>query len=310
MLLLLPYKVDAIEDRWPWANYLLLACLATVHAVLVLRDEGLPEALVLQGWSAGGLLGSMFLHVGWGHLIGNLVFLWVFGNAVAARLGNLAFLALFLGTGVAAGATHVLLSDAPVVGASGAINGVVGAYLVLFPRTRVSLLWVVLYRGGTFLVQSAWLLGLWFGLDLLGALADAPGIAYLSHVGGFAAGFLACAGLVLAGRVRFEEFERPLLGRPQRHPAAAAEPATAPAALAPRLPDPARPPAPEKRARPTASAPPATRTAPGGAGLILTCSCGRVLELAARFRGQRTICPTCFQELEVPREPDQARGER
>jgi len=140
------------------------------------------------------VLTAMFLHGGWLHLLGNLLFLYVFGNNVEDRLGRLRYLAFYLGCGYAATYGFSLFfagSSSPLVGASGAIAGVLGAYLVLFPRARV---WSLL----TFLFflpvrLPAWLvLGSWFVLQYLytrgAGLTEATGTAYLAHVIGFVVG--------------------------------------------------------------------------------------------------------------------------
>lgn len=140
------------------------------------------------------VLFAMFLHGGWLHLLGNLLFLFVFGNNVEDRLGRVRYLVFYLVCGYAATYGFSVLfagSDQPLVGASGAIAGVLGAYLVLFPRARV---WALL----TFLFflpmrLPAWLvLGSWFVLQYLYAsgagLSEASGTAYLAHVVGFAVG--------------------------------------------------------------------------------------------------------------------------
>ena len=140
------------------------------------------------------VLYSMFLHGGWLHLLGNLLFLFVFGNNVEDRLGRVRYLAFYLGCGYAATYGFSLLfsgSDQPLVGASGAIAGVLGAYLVLFPRARV---WSLLTFFFFLPVRlPAWLvLGSWFVLQYLYArgagLSQATGTAYLAHVIGFAVG--------------------------------------------------------------------------------------------------------------------------
>lgn len=140
------------------------------------------------------VLYAMFLHGGWLHLLGNLLFLFVFGNNVEDRLGRVRYLAFYLGCGYAATYGFSLLfsgSDQPLVGASGAIAGVLGAYLVLFPRARV---WSLLTFFFFLPVRlPAWLvLGSWFVLQYLYArgagLSQATGTAYLAHVIGFAVG--------------------------------------------------------------------------------------------------------------------------
>jgi membrane associated rhomboid family serine protease len=141
------------------------------------------------------VLSAMFLHGGWLHLLGNMLFLFVFGNNVEDRLGRLRFLGFYVACGYAAPYGFALFqasSDQPLVGASGAIAGVLGAYLVLFPRARVTSLVplvVILFP----LRLPAWLvLGGWFLLQWLyssgTAVTDGAGVAYLAHVFGFLAG--------------------------------------------------------------------------------------------------------------------------
>lgn len=143
---------------------------------------------------------SMFLHGGWGHLIGNSLYLWVFGNNVEDSMGRGRFLAFYLLTGVVAGMAHVAVdpsSPVPTVGASGAISGIMGAYLMMYPRVRVRT-----FIPPLFLVQfPAWfVLVLWFISQVVAGLPDlsplrreiSGGVAVWAHVGGFVAGiFLA-----------------------------------------------------------------------------------------------------------------------
>ena len=143
------------------------------------------------------LLTSMFWHGGWLHLLGNMLYLWIFGDNVEDRLGHLRYLVFYLLAGAAAGLTQVALnptSTLPTVGASGAIAGVLGAYLVSYPRARV-LTFVPLFFLPWFVEVPAFAyLALWFALQLLaglgslGAPADVGGVAVWAHVGGFVAG--------------------------------------------------------------------------------------------------------------------------
>ena len=141
---------------------------------------------------------SMFLHGGWGHLLGNALFLWVFGNNVEDVMGGGRFLAFYLVCGLAAAAAHVLVdpgSIIPTVGASGAISGVMGGYLMTFPRVRVRMLFIfgIFFR---VIPIPAWAVLLWWfalqvlaGLPQLAGVGDlAGGVAVWAHVGGFVAG--------------------------------------------------------------------------------------------------------------------------
>jgi membrane associated rhomboid family serine protease len=153
------------------------------------------------------LISHQFLHGGWLHIGGNMLYLWIFGNNVEDRLGRLGFLLFYLAGGVVAALTQVAIdpaSDVPLVGASGAIAAVLGAYFVLFPRARVlSIVYVVVFFQ-LIEVPAVFVLGLWFllqvidGLASLGAIDIVGGVAIFAHIGGFVAGML--AGLLLRSR--------------------------------------------------------------------------------------------------------------
>jgi membrane associated rhomboid family serine protease len=144
---------------------------------------------------------SMFLHGGWGHIIGNSLFFWVFGNNVEDSMGRVRFVVFYLICGIAAAAVHVLTDPAspvPTVGASGAISGVMGAYLLLYPRVRVNMLFILIIFIRV-IPLPAWVVLLWwFGLQVISGLPslidpspeNVGGVAVWAHVGGFAAGVL------------------------------------------------------------------------------------------------------------------------
>jgi membrane associated rhomboid family serine protease len=163
-----------------------------------------PYACPAGGLEVSALLTSMFLHGGWMHLIGNLWFLWVFGNNIEDSRGHVRFVLFYLLTGLAAAGAHVLSSlgsPLPMVGASGAISGIMGAYIVLYPRVRVHTLVIFFYFARVVALPAVVLLGLWLGLQLLSGVAGrGGGVAFWAHVGGFAAGV-----------VLIKLFERPKL---------------------------------------------------------------------------------------------------
>ena len=139
---------------------------------------------------------SMFTHGGWFHLLGNMLFLWVFGNNIEDAMGHGRFLIFYLLCGTAAAATQVLISPhsvVPMVGASGAISGVLGAYLLLYPRVRVHTL-IILPIYITTVALPAWvMLGYWAALQLIGGIGslaqvESGGVAFFAHVGGFFTG--------------------------------------------------------------------------------------------------------------------------
>jgi membrane associated rhomboid family serine protease len=144
------------------------------------------------------VLTSMFMHGGWLHLIGNMWFLWVFGNNIEDSMGHARFVVFYLLCGVAAAATQVLVEPraaVPMVGASGAISGVMGAYILLYPRVRVHTLVTLGFFLTTVTLPAYVMLGYWFVLQLLLGAATATsraqgGVAVWAHVGGFVTGLL------------------------------------------------------------------------------------------------------------------------
>jgi membrane associated rhomboid family serine protease len=160
------------------------------------------------------IFASMFLHGSILHLAGNMLYLWIFGNNVEDAMGHTRFTLFYLVCGVAAALTLAYVDPAsriPMVGASGAISGVLAAYVLLFPRARVTVivpLGIIFYP---FAVSAVWVVGFWFLLQLLSAaLSDPnqPGVAWWAHVGGFG------AGLVLTPFLKSSDF--PLFGRVRR----------------------------------------------------------------------------------------------
>lgn len=144
------------------------------------------------------LFTSIFLHGGWMHLIGNMLFLWVFADNIEAKIGSSRFLMFYLFGGLVASLAHVgfnMDSTIPTVGASGAIAAVMGAYLVMFPKSKIKILVIVFFR--SFHIPAFLFLGLWFGQQLLssfGSLAetkDTSGVAWWAHIGGFVVGLVA-----------------------------------------------------------------------------------------------------------------------
>jgi membrane associated rhomboid family serine protease len=153
-----------------------------------------PAECRIGGMAAGSLISSMFMHGSWMHLIGNMWFLWVFGNNIEDSMGHVRFIVFYLLTGLLASATHIVASFAsgvPTVGASGAISGVMGAYIVLYPRVRVQTLVVFFFFIRIVALPAVAWLGLWFVIQLMqGAAAGstATGVAFWAHIGGFVAG--------------------------------------------------------------------------------------------------------------------------
>jgi len=141
------------------------------------------------------VLTSMFLHGGWMHIIGNMWFLWIFGDNVEDAMGRTRFLIFYVLCGLAAAGAQIVANTAspiPMVGASGAIGGVMGAYIVLYPRVHVHMLFIFGFYVTTFAIPAVWMLGYWILLQFIGGVSSVGvtggGVAFWAHVGGFVAG--------------------------------------------------------------------------------------------------------------------------
>jgi membrane associated rhomboid family serine protease len=164
--------------------------LGVIPVVLFNVAELPPEYVIVPSWMT--LITSLFLHGGWLHLLGNMLFLWIFGDNIEDAMGHVRYLIFYLVCGVVASLAHALFnfsSTSPLIGASGAISGVLGAYLILHPKARVLVLFMNIIP---MRLPAVIVLLFWFGLQFVNAAADAGGAgggtAWWAHVGGFAVG--------------------------------------------------------------------------------------------------------------------------
>lgn len=207
--MLFPIGDDNIEDgHSPLFSYGFLILNVGVFVLQATLPKGMQASFVetwgavpaeiVQGIDLQTLLTSIFLHGSWLHLLSNMLYLWIFADNIEAVVGNLRFLVFYLLGGLVAGLTQVAFdpsSGVPCVGASGAIAAVMGAYVVMFPRSRVKMLFLIFFI--VFYVPSWVFLGLWFvqqalsGFEVLGmSREDAGGIAWWAHIGGFVFGLV------------------------------------------------------------------------------------------------------------------------
>jgi membrane associated rhomboid family serine protease len=175
---------------------------------IVFGQAELPQELVALP-AYGTLVSSMFLHGGWMHLIGNMLYLWIFGNNIEDVMGHVKFVVFYGLCGILAALSHAVIdqgSTVPMVGASGAISGILGAYILLYPHARVLILIPLGFFMHTLYVPAGVVLGLWFVMQILsGGLSlgqEGGGIAFFAHIGGFVAGML-LIGLFKHPHVRF-----------------------------------------------------------------------------------------------------------
>ncbi|HLV80871.1 MAG TPA: rhomboid family intramembrane serine protease [Chthonomonadaceae bacterium] len=210
MAVLVPFRAKNPPERFPIATVSLIALttlvfLVTSEAFLILRPDVLAQwavsdvTLAAEPWR---LLTAMFLHADIVHLLGNMVFLWVFGGAVEGRLRPAKFLALYLLAGLCGGLLEevfwgILHPAAFSLGASGAIMGVAGAYLYMFPYSTICIFYMWYFRIGVWEAQARWVVLFYTGLDLLLAflLKGEDGVGHLAHLGGFGVGLLFCLAL-------------------------------------------------------------------------------------------------------------------
>ncbi len=206
---MIPIRDHNPSGRTPYVTWALIAAnLGIFLAMLPLfgaprqlmgfyMEWGVVPARIAAGAGLETLLTSQFLHGGWLHLGFNMLFLWIFGDNMEEEWGHLRFALFYLGCGVAAGLAQVAAdpgSGVPMVGASGAVAGVLGGYLLMFPRARVDLLFWFIFIIRIVPVPAWLMLGAWFALQVLGGMTmvtDAGGVAYWAHAGGFVAGLVA-----------------------------------------------------------------------------------------------------------------------
>jgi membrane associated rhomboid family serine protease len=208
---MIPIRDHNPSGRFPFITYMLIGINSWVFFQMFTQTEAglmafinqyaLFPNLVIQGQQLHTLITSMFLHGGIGHIVGNMLFLYIFGDNLEDRLGHVKFLVWYLFCGIAASALQIIVdptSSIPNVGASGAIAGVMGGYLVLFPKEKIDTLIPLGFFFHRASVPAYFMLFYWFVIQLFSgagsiALVDETsggGVAYFAHVGGFLAGFL------------------------------------------------------------------------------------------------------------------------
>jgi membrane associated rhomboid family serine protease len=217
--MIIPLRTDYRIKRKPWVNYAVIA--ANLLLYVMGYNSSTPAHLArIQDWmlqpgapTLEQFFSCMFLHAGVVHLLGNMVFLWVFGNAINDKFGHIGYLTFYLAGGVLAGAGYLLLAGrAPVLGASGAIAAVVGAYLVLLPATTVTLLvwlfWVMwpVEVSSLYFILIQLLFEAFLTLRTSAGLGGG-GVAYAAHATGYGFGILVAAGLLAARLLRRDDFD-------------------------------------------------------------------------------------------------------
>jgi membrane associated rhomboid family serine protease len=225
VLLLLPIKTHSEVHRWPWANHALIVANIAIYAVITLTasftrfhaegpvDLREPWLLVPTDLRLISFFSYQFVHGDIWHLGGNLLFLWLFGNSVNDKLGNIAYLMFYLACGVFAGVGFCLTSTNPCLGSSGAIAGITTAYLVLFPRAMVTVFYWLWFTIGTMQVQALLLIGLkiilWDNIlsPRLSGGQDVVQVAYSAHLAGYLFGFVVCLGMLVVRALPRDQYD-------------------------------------------------------------------------------------------------------
>ncbi len=211
----LPYEVDVLLPRLPVANFVIIGLCFGIFGLEVFHilPGSLFAPMVLDGWGPVGLFGHMFLHADFGHVLFNMLFLYIFGNVICARLGNFRFLVVYIFLGLMAAVFFNVLSGGRCVGASGAISGIIGFYLVLEPVSLISCAWWLFFRGGSVQIKSFWMILFWVVCDIIGVVRGGGHVAHWAHLGGLISGV--GVGLLFVNRhwIDFESEEDQTLPR-------------------------------------------------------------------------------------------------
>jgi membrane associated rhomboid family serine protease len=194
MIAFIPYKVDVEMKNRPYGNYLILTALLYVFLDTALFGIDKVDSMILDGWKPAGLLGHMWLHGGLLHFAGNAIILWVFGNAVCSRIGDVLYIFLYVAGGILSAVAQNLFVGGRGIGASGAIGCIVGIYVILFTFNTVTCRWFILiFPCQKVNVSGYWIIAVWFMLNLILAMIGyhfISHVAYAAHIGGFVSGVI------------------------------------------------------------------------------------------------------------------------
>jgi membrane associated rhomboid family serine protease len=202
-----PIRTDRRLQHIPWVNYALIA-VNVVCFLLTRNNPALRDRLMLEPNHPGleQFVTYQFLHADWMHLLGNMLFLYVFGNSVEDRLGKVGYLAFYLAGGVGAALGHAFIETTPVIGASGAVSAVTGAYLALFPLSNVTIVFWFIFIGA-FEVSSLALIVFNIAKDAVFQFTGGQNVAYLAHLAGYAFGFAVGMGLLVSRVLPRERYD-------------------------------------------------------------------------------------------------------
>ncbi len=285
MLAIIPYRVDVPQERFPIANYLIIASCIIMFFVSWSNPKQLLEPFVLNSFSITKMIGSCWLHADLLHLLGNMIFLLVFGNAVCAKLGNIIYPIIYIAICIIAGTVYMLIDGSPVIGASGVINGIVGMYVVWFALNEISCFVWVLFILKSISVDSFWVIIVFVCFDLYGIISDGQGIAYMAHLTGFITGFGIAVFLLKSGHVTMTRYESSLLdilGIPIEHRQSSSD------EISTNDTQPDKKPLFGKKKKSKVDQ------------IVIYCQCGKKLRFELEHAGKMTKCPDCSSLIRIP----------
>lgn len=294
---MIPYAVDASFDRQPVVNWLIFGVLIPVFALQSKLTAEQIEPFVLDGWGIVGLFGHIWLHANIVHLIFELLFLWPFGNAVCAQIGNKAYPAFYLGLGLLGGIIHALFGGGPAFGASVAISGIVGMYIVFFPENTMNCLFL-LPHPVTLSISSYFVVSVWFFVDLLLVLFRVQVVTYFAHIVGFGVGFGLAVLMLKKKWVVMERGERSLLQMLAREKKEEEEEKKEEEGKEPEAIEKGEERPEIEKAVPEKAVMEAEK--PEDEFIRFSCECGKRIKVPREYAGETGRCPRCKRPVKVP----------
>jgi membrane associated rhomboid family serine protease len=270
------------------------------------------EAMVLDGWGLGGLFGHIWIHANLAQLVAVLLFIWIFGNGVCGKIGNAAYILVFLLLGLSGGVIHLLVSDNPAMGASVVLSGLVGMYLMFLPENSINCFFL-LPRPVMLGVSSYFIIFMWFFIDVFRATIGVECPTYYAHVWSFVAGFGLAALMLKKKWVTMEKDEKSLLqllSRKQEEPEAKEE-------VKVKVNNKGKEDEVDEKGRFVISKEEVTTKQAAGTGapatdeyIYFSCSCGAKIRVRKEHAGKTGRCKHCHKPVQVPGSTEASRLEQ
>jgi membrane associated rhomboid family serine protease len=308
---MIPCTVDASFEHRP-----VMSCLAFVGLILgfivKVKLPAYTEAMVLDGWSLGGLFGHIWIHANLVQLIAVLLFIWIFGNGVCGKIGNTVYVLVFLLLGLSGGVIHLLTSDNPAMGASVVLSGLVGMYLMFLPENSINCFFL-LPRPVMLGVSSYFIIFMWFFIDVFRATIGVECPTSYAHVWSFVAGFGLAALMLKKKWVTMEKDEKSLLqllSRKQEEPEAKEE-------VKVKVNNKGKEDEVDEKGRFVISKEEVTTKQAAGTGapatdeyIYFSCSCGAKIRVRKEHAGKTGRCKHCHKPVQVPGSTEASRLEQ